>query len=66
MLSGGGERGVDNFTRINSMAYVYLLLPGSEFSCVFSWYAHTLDGAILARNNAFADSKQHCLVACKY
>ena len=34
MLSGGGG-GVDGFTRINSMANVYLLLPGSIFSCVF-------------------------------
>ena len=30
----GGE-GVDSFTRINTMAYVYLLLPGSAFSCIF-------------------------------
>ena len=36
MLSGGGKGGVDNFTRINSMVYVYLLLLGFEFSCVFS------------------------------
>ena len=38
MLSGGGGGGggVDSFTRINSMANVYLLLPGSAFSCVFS------------------------------
>ena len=30
------QRGVDSFTRINNMANVYLLLPGSAFSYVFS------------------------------
>ena len=38
MLSWGGGwgKGVDSFTRINTMAYVYLLLLASAFSCVFS------------------------------
>ena len=54
------------------MAYVYLLLPGSEFSCVFLLIGPLCgmraryNGAILARNNAFVDSKLRCLVACKY
>ena len=29
-------------------------------------YARALERAILARNNAFADSKLRCLLACKY
>ena len=33
---GEGGGGVDSFTRINTMVYVYLLLPASAFSCVFS------------------------------
>ena len=32
---GGGGGEVDSFTRINTMANVYLLLPGSTFSCIF-------------------------------
>ena len=34
MLSEGGGGGVNSFTQINSMANVYLLLPGS--ACIFS------------------------------
>ena len=51
------------------MAYVYLLIPGSAFSCVFfanrasTRYARALERA---RKNAFADSKLRCLVACMY
>ena len=66
------SRGVDTFTRINSMANVYLLLPGSAFSCVFSLIGPLCgmraryNGALLARNNAFAESKLRYLVASKY
>ena len=71
MLSGG-RGGIDTFTRINSMGNVYLLLPGSAISCVFSLIGPLrgmrarYNGALLARNNAFAESKLRYLVACKY
>ena len=63
MLSGGLGR-VDSFnTRIISMTYVYPLLPGSVVSCAdrtSARCARALQLAILARNNAFADSKLRC------
>ena len=54
------------------MGNVYLLLPGSAISCVFSLIGPLrgmrarYNGALLARNNAFAESKLRYLVACKY